>query len=41
MGTTGGAWTTLSTLAENSTRPLRDEKWYFIWVLDKKAPRRS
>ncbi|MFC7219770.1 hypothetical protein ACFQLX_16600 [Streptomyces polyrhachis] len=37
IGATGGAWGMLNAFAENSTRPLKDEKWYYVWALAQKA----
>ncbi len=37
IGAGAGAWAFLNALVENSTRPLRDEKWYYVWALAKKA----
>ncbi|MFI6385031.1 hypothetical protein ACIBKX_36940 [Streptomyces sp. NPDC050658] len=37
LGAGAGAWTLLNALVENSTRPLRDEKWYYVWALAKES----
>jgi hypothetical protein len=37
IGAGGGLWGVLHAAAENSTRALREDKWYFVWVLTKNS----
>ncbi|MGA4850989.1 hypothetical protein ACOBQB_33890 [Streptomyces sp. G5(2025)] len=38
-GATPGLWGLLQAREENSTRPLREDKWYYVWALSKKSNR--
>ncbi|WP_162788437.1 hypothetical protein [Amycolatopsis albispora] len=38
LGATGGLWGIIHAKAENTTRDLRDSKWYYVWALMKKNP---
>jgi hypothetical protein len=35
IGATGGLWGIIHAIADNSPRQLRDNKWYYIWVLSR------
>ena len=37
IGTSGGVWAAINTMSEHSTRPLREDKWYYVWVLAKQS----
>jgi hypothetical protein len=37
IGAGGGVWGVISAMAENTTKPLRDNKWYYVWALSRKA----
>lgn len=37
IGVSGGMWGFIHAATENSTRPLRENKWYYVWVLAKKS----
>ncbi|MEW2497505.1 hypothetical protein AB0942_28815 [Streptomyces nodosus] len=37
MGATGGAWSVVNALSENNSRSLEHDKWYYIWMLARKA----
>jgi hypothetical protein len=39
IGASGGLWMAIKTLAENSTRELRHNDWYYVWVLDEQGRR--
>jgi hypothetical protein len=32
-----GVWGIIRAATENSTRPLREDKWYYVWALAKKS----
>lgn len=36
-GATPGLWGLLQAGGENSTRPLREDKWYYVWALSKRS----
>ncbi|GAA0652266.1 hypothetical protein GCM10009535_33300 [Streptomyces thermocarboxydovorans] len=36
-GATPGLWGLLRARGENSTRPLREDKWYYVWALFKES----
>ncbi|MEV7083343.1 hypothetical protein AB0N88_33150 [Streptomyces sp. NPDC093516] len=36
IGASAGLWGGITAAAENSTKPLRDDKWYYVWALSKK-----
>jgi hypothetical protein len=40
LGASGGVWAAISAMAENSTGPLRENKWYYVWALSRKADHR-
>jgi hypothetical protein len=33
VGATGGIWGLVNATAENSRKPLRENKWYYVWAL--------
>jgi hypothetical protein len=37
IGASGGVWGIIHATSENSTRALRENKWYYVWVLAKKS----
>jgi hypothetical protein len=37
IGATGGVWGIIHAATENSTRALREDKWYYVWALAKKS----
>jgi hypothetical protein len=37
IGASGGVWGVIHATAENSTRVLRENEWYYVWVLAKKS----
>jgi hypothetical protein len=37
LGLSGGAWKIIQEIHQNSTKPIREEKWYYVWVLDKES----
>jgi len=37
IGASGGLWGVISAYAENSTRSLKENKWYYVWALSRKA----
>lgn len=37
IGASGGMWGIIHAAAENRTRALREDKWYYVWVLAKKS----
>lgn len=37
IGATGGVWGVIHAVTENSTRALREDKWYYVWALAKKS----
>lgn len=37
LGATGGVWGIIHATTENSTRALREDKWYYVWALAKKS----
>ncbi|MCP9944679.1 hypothetical protein LUX12_07635 [Streptomyces somaliensis] len=41
LGASGGVWGIIHAMAENSMRPLREDKWYYVWVLAEKSKRSS
>lgn len=36
-GASGGVWQVIQATAENSPRALREDKWYYVWVLSEKG----
>lgn len=36
-GASGGVWQIIQAAAENNPRAVRDDKWYYVWVLAEKA----
>ncbi|GHE64457.1 hypothetical protein GCM10018785_36680 [Streptomyces longispororuber] len=36
-GATSGLWGLLQAGADNDTRPLREDKWYYVWALSRKC----
>ncbi|MCL8015851.1 hypothetical protein [Streptomyces sp. AS02] len=40
VGASGGVWGIIHAAMENSTRPLRESKWYYVWALARKANNR-
>jgi hypothetical protein len=39
IGAGGGLWGVINAMAENNTRSLREDKWYYVWALSRKANR--
>lgn len=39
IGAGSGLWGIINAAAENSTRALREDKWHYVWALEKKADR--
>jgi hypothetical protein len=39
IGATGGLWGMIHAIADNSPSQLRDDKWYYAWVLSQQANR--
>lgn len=39
IGASSGLWMAIKTLAENSTRELRHNDWYYVWVLEEQRRR--
>ncbi|CAL9334420.1 hypothetical protein SUDANB9_00138 [Streptomyces sp. enrichment culture] len=39
VGATGGVWSVVNALSENSSKTLTHDKWYYIWLLGRKAHR--
>jgi hypothetical protein len=39
IGASGGIWAIVHALAENSPRQLRNDKWYFAWVISRQFDR--
>jgi hypothetical protein len=37
VGTSGGVWGILQAAAENNTRSLRENKWYYVWALSQES----
>ncbi|RSS17494.1 hypothetical protein EF914_25050 [Streptomyces sp. WAC05458] len=37
MGATGGVWSVVNAMSENSSKTLEHDKWYYIWLLSRKA----
>lgn len=37
LGATGGVWGIIHAATENSTRALREDKWYYVWALAKES----
>jgi len=37
LGVSGGVWGILNAATDNSTRALREDKWYYVWALAKKG----
>jgi hypothetical protein len=37
IGASGGVWSIIHAATENSTRTLREDKWYYVWVLAKES----
>lgn len=37
IGASGGVWGIIHAASENSTRPLRLDKWYYVWALAEKS----
>lgn len=40
LGATGGVWGLIHAATENSSRALREDKWYYVWALAQKNPTR-
>jgi hypothetical protein len=40
VGAGGGLWGIIHAATENSTRYLREDKWYYVWMMDKKSSTR-
>lgn len=34
---TGGVWGIIHAFGDNSLRALREDKWYYVWVLDRNS----
>ncbi|MFC8127808.1 hypothetical protein [Streptomyces sp. NPDC057302] len=37
VGASGGVWSIIHSAAENNTRHLREDKWYYVWALAKES----
>lgn len=37
LGVSGGVWGIINAASDNSTRALREDKWYYVWALAKKG----
>jgi hypothetical protein len=39
LGVGGGAWGIINAMTDNNIRALREDKWYYVWVLARKGRR--